>query len=110
MARTKFSSEQTDITSGGSSSNGYSKLPDGTLICYARLTITSTTPRNVTWTFPHAFSSTPTVVAMTDNYLSNMRPVQADNTSTTSAQFVMFNQGNTLDYGDFSAHAIGRWK
>lgn len=81
------------------------------MICYARLTIASgQASTGITWTFPQAFIATPSVVAFTDQYVSNLRLMQGGSPSSTSINLVMINQSNAKDYGVFSATATGRWK
>lgn len=95
------------IIEQGSNANGqYVRFADGTQICDARLT--SSSSAQVTWTFPAAFTATPQVIA-TANSDSGRMPA----TTAGGATNVNFSVWNTIqvrvDAISTSLIAIGRW-
>lgn len=91
-------------TFSGSSGTGYTKMADGTLICWG--TLANQTEDNVTITFPIGFSAYPTVVASTGAG-SVRTPIYVEQVDQTKFVIHRATSGSNIWLRWI---AIGRWK
>jgi len=96
------------ITSGTNSNGIFTRLPDGTQICGA--TITSSSSAEAFWTYPADFLSSPVVgLTITNSSATAISSALITSTSTTRVGFKTFNaSAQTLN--PTRLIAFGRWK
>ena len=109
------------VATKGSNANGnWHKFADGTLICTAGFTQGNVNlgpsaggfyySANTTWTYPVAFSSTPTVTVNTEGGHWNHIAGKASSVGTTTALISTLNPTSKNHGQGCKAIAIGNWK
>jgi hypothetical protein len=98
------------IIERGSNANGdYVRFADGTQICWNNEIVTpvANTYTSYTWTFPAAFSVTPSITVSANSASAAVVNTQFSSPSATSAG-IGINRTNTTNT-TLSSQAIGRW-
>jgi hypothetical protein len=99
-----------EIIERGSNANGdYVRFADGTQICWNNQVVTpvANTYTSYTWTFPAAFSVTPSITVSANSAATAVVNTQFSSPSATSAN-IGINRTNTTNT-TLSSQAIGRW-
>lgn len=114
----KIAAEIAGITPGGGeieSGSDYVKFPDGTLIQWAKVSITAgaNATGNTTWTFTEPFVDTDyvaTATAATGTQANTRSRVIASSYNTTDIHVYWRNESNSSYTMSVACIAIGRWK
>jgi len=119
MGRTVFKDEQVGIETGSDSNGSYIKFPDGSLVCFldekGPYTTTSAqgssySSDQISFTYPHAFISTPRHVTQHVRWSSGRPWAGLNDTGTTTGTTVRIMGTTATNAGYVALTAWGRWK